>query len=254
MHPTLAQELTHPGVHQREAGLPLAPALKGLLGIAPLDRPAVALLELRLRVSGEVVDHVVIEVAPAQLAAKRVGARPARQPLLHLARRDAAEVQVGRQARGLVRAELVVVVDVVGDTVLHPAIEAHPSRCFTAGQRIGYLLLESEVGQLGHLPLADVQGPRPPEDFAARQPHPVAIERAEDRVRATLLGLDALDVIDDAQTRVGHELEPPEAVLALAREGTDVTGEVHLLGAGFPGELRDLLLGPSVANDQPPEG
>ena len=43
-----------------------------------------------------------MEVAPAELAAKRLGARPARQPLLDRPRREAAEVQVGREARGAV--------------------------------------------------------------------------------------------------------------------------------------------------------
>ena len=109
VHPALAAQLAH--ARRRRAGSRCGPrttprrrARRGSSG-----SPAVALLELRARVAREVQQHVVVEVAPAELAAKRVGACAPRQALLDLARRDAAEVQVGRQARGAVALERVAV-------------------------------------------------------------------------------------------------------------------------------------------------
>jgi hypothetical protein len=43
-------------------------------------------------------EDVVVKVAPAKLAAERSRALAAPQSLLGLARRDAAEMQVGREA------------------------------------------------------------------------------------------------------------------------------------------------------------
>ena len=84
VHPALAPQLAHAGVDQRVAGAPLHQASNGLLGVAPPDRAAVAVLELRARVAGEVEEDVVVEVAPAELAAKRLGPLAARQALLDL--------------------------------------------------------------------------------------------------------------------------------------------------------------------------
>ena len=49
----------------------------------------------------------MVEVAPAELAAKCVGSLTARQALLDLARREAAHVQIRGQARSLVLTERV---------------------------------------------------------------------------------------------------------------------------------------------------
>ena len=67
------------------------------------DRAAIALLVLAPSVGGEVQQHLGEEVPPAELAAVRVALRRRRQPRFELARGDAAEVQVGRQARGTAR-------------------------------------------------------------------------------------------------------------------------------------------------------
>jgi len=92
--PALPAKLAHGGVHQREAGEAGAPCLEATLGSAPGDVAAVALLELRARVAREVKEHVVVEVPPGQLPAKRVGAAAAGEACLDLTRRDTPEVEV----------------------------------------------------------------------------------------------------------------------------------------------------------------
>ena len=87
-------------------------ASNGRLGAAPGDRAAVALLELGARVAREVRQHVVVEVAPAELAAEGLRAPAARSRSSSSRARQAAEVQVRREARGAVAAERVVIVRV----------------------------------------------------------------------------------------------------------------------------------------------
>ena len=107
VHPALAAQLAHGGVHERVAGAALAPGLEALLGVAPRDRAAVALLELRARVAREVAQHVVVEVAPAQLAPERLGSHAARAaaPRSRAARhsRSAGRARDARSCRGRAR-------------------------------------------------------------------------------------------------------------------------------------------------------
>ena len=65
----------------------------------------------------------MVEVAPAELAVKRLGPLAAREALLDLARRDAAEVEIGGEARGAVPAERVVVVLVLADWPVEETVE-----------------------------------------------------------------------------------------------------------------------------------
>ena len=86
VHPALATQLAHAGVDARVSRAALAPGVEALLGMAPADRPAVALLELRPRVGGKVPEHVGVEVAPAELAVKGRRAGAGRQALFDLSR------------------------------------------------------------------------------------------------------------------------------------------------------------------------
>ena len=143
IQPSRAQ-LAHPRVDQRVAGAALAPGLERPLRVAPLDRAPVAVLELRAGVAREVVQDVVVEVAPAELAAKRLRATAAGQPLLDRPHRDAAEVQVRGQPRRVVPAERVVIVRVAADRAVEEAVEGLARRGLAAAGGIADLLLEPE--------------------------------------------------------------------------------------------------------------
>ena len=90
---------------------------------------------------------MVVEVAPAELAAKRLGSLAARQPLLDLARGDAAEVEVGGEPRGAVVAERVVLVGVVEDRAAHERVESPACGRLATRRRFVDLLLEPQVGE-----------------------------------------------------------------------------------------------------------
>ena len=158
VHPSLAAELAHAGVDERIPGASLGPGLEGSLGAAPADRAPVALLELRAGVAGKVQEHVMVEVARAELAAKRVGSLAARQPLLDLARREAAEVQVGGQARCPVLAERVA----VRPRSCRPVARKRRSRsragALAARERLGDLLLEPELARAGAASARSLEG------------------------------------------------------------------------------------------------
>ena len=260
VHPALAQELAHAGVDERVARAALLPGLERLLRVGPLDL-AVALLVLRARVPREVEQHVVVEVPPAELAVERgrALAASAGEPLLDLSHRDAAQVQVRRQARGAVRAERVVVVGVGLDVAGEEGVEALARGCLPSRHGLGDLLGEPErlqrrqparVRPAGHRDLARSLEQRPALDAL-----PVAVEGREHGVWLALLRGDVVDV-DRVQPRVGVLLDPgvgerlPRALATLSRERTDVVGEVDLVRPGLLGELRQLHLGLPDADEE----
>jgi len=112
VHPAFTPQLAHARVDERVPHVPLTPGHKSLLGVTPLDLSAVARLELWGGVAGEMEEDVVVEVAPAELAAEGGGPAIRPQPVLDLACGHAAEMQVGRQPRGGTAAERVTVLAV----------------------------------------------------------------------------------------------------------------------------------------------
>ncbi len=120
--------------------------------------PAVALLELRPGVAREVEQHVLVEVAPAELPVEGVRALPTRQPLLDLPDRDAAEVQVGRQSRGAVLAHGVVIGGIAPDVVGQETREPLARRLLASGRRLLHLLLEAERLQRRQPALPQAEG------------------------------------------------------------------------------------------------
>ena len=91
----------------------------------------------------------MVEVAPGELAAKCVGSLAARQALLDLARREAAHVQIGGEARSLVFAERVAVRPVSPHVGREEATQSLATRALAARQGLGDLLLEPELLQPG---------------------------------------------------------------------------------------------------------
>ena len=104
------------------------------------------------------MEDVVVEVAPAELAAKRVGPLAARQPLLDRAHREAAEVQVRGQARGVVAPERVVVVGVVADRAVEEAVERPARLGLAADGGLADLLAQPERRSDGIRPFASREG------------------------------------------------------------------------------------------------
>jgi hypothetical protein len=114
MHAPLALQLAHRCIDHGVAGTALAPGIEA----APRARPAIAAGAVVAPRQGWVGgEHLVVEVAPAELA--RVGAAALARECLaqQLQRRDAAEAQVGAQPGGLVAGEVIVVGGVAGETV-----------------------------------------------------------------------------------------------------------------------------------------
>jgi hypothetical protein len=101
VHPAFPQQLPHARVHQREPGSALGPGGERRVIGGPVQRAAVAGLELLPRVRRVMGQHVLVEVAPAQLAAQGrcalgCGPRPG-QLVLHRPRGQATEPQIRRQ-------------------------------------------------------------------------------------------------------------------------------------------------------------
>ena len=85
-----------------------------------------------------------MEVAPAELAPERFRPGSARQALLDLAHRQAAEVDVGREPRGPVGSECVVIVRVAGHVPAEEARQPLARPRLAAARRLLDLLLETE--------------------------------------------------------------------------------------------------------------
>jgi hypothetical protein len=214
-HPPLALELAHAGVHEWKACAAVLPGLEGLLVVLPMKRPAVALLELIPRVLGVVQQHLMEEVAPGQ----RAGILHAR---LHLERRDAAEVEVGRQPR--------------------PA-DPLAALGLAARHRLVHLLLEAELFQrrdagephaVGQLDLA-----RGADQVAARLALPGPVERREHDVGP--------HAVHHHESRMGLPRDP-----ARPRERAHVAGEVNALCARLARQLRISRSGGPGGSTSPP--
>ena len=104
VHPAFLAQLPHAGVDERVAGHPFLPGREpvGVVEPAVTARPQVLDLRSRLR-----VEDLRVEVPPAELAHERLAAALLRTHG-ERARRDAAEVQVGREPRGRVGGDRVV--------------------------------------------------------------------------------------------------------------------------------------------------
>ena len=114
VHPALAGELAHPGIDERKPRAALLPGRQRLGVVDPLVPARAQVLVRRLGTGGE---ELRVEVAPAELPDEGAGGRAARRDLT---RREAAEVEVGAEPRGLVQPVLVAR-EAVGDPALEPA-------------------------------------------------------------------------------------------------------------------------------------
>ncbi len=263
MHPARARELAHAGVDEREAGAPLLPGGEPLLVGVPLERAAVARLELLRRALGMGEQDVGVEVAPAQLAHPRGGAAPAvrGRALLALARRQAAPAQVGRQLRRPAR-QRVVALGVAVDTPVEPARE-RGARRLLAGRdgRLGHVLAGAERLQRRQPALAHAarQGGQLGRSAVHRAPldlAPHAPERREDAERTAVARARPRDV-DAVVAAARHRVDPRLAErlgdprVARSRVGRDVARPQHRARARLPGERDELALGAPVADDEP---
>ena len=186
----------------------------------------------------------------------------AKQPLLDLARGDAAEVEVGGEPRRPVAPERVVVVLVVarpdrresGRGVLcasdSPPAAGSSTSCFRPSD-----------SRLGSRPFASFEGSGgisrgAPSTSRRSTPSQFWWNGAEDGVRLALLGADVAELVDRAQSGVidrldARGLEGRAAELpALATERADLAGEMDGLRAGLLRDRGDLPLGLAVADHQ----
>ena len=203
---------------------------------------------------------MVIEVAPAELAPKRLRALSARQSFLELARREAAEVQVRREPRRRSRPS-------ASWSSAYPRIGPSRKRSsagaprLAADRRLGHLLGEAERLEGRQPPLAELrrqrrQLARRVEHVTARLREPVAVKGREDRVRLARPRAIARDVVRVQPAMASAaRCRPPRiarrrAVAAPTGERTHVAAEVDGLGPGLRCERRDLPLRPAVADDQ----
>ncbi len=148
----------------------------------------------------KVEQHVMVEVAPAELAAKSGGPVSEAEPRLELARGDAAEVQVRRQPRGrpvhLIARRVVALL-----AICEEALEPLTSVVLTADGRLGHLLTQAEGIERGNCTSIDAgwergQRRRCAEDRAPVLAFPRALECGEHRVRPPGLGVRRADVVD----------------------------------------------------------
>ena len=100
VHPARRRQLAHPGVHDRKAGLALAPALEAVRVVAPGD-VVVARLERDIGQVWSLGEGVSPPVPPRQLTNERgTTLRLGTHDIEQRSRRDRAELEVGRQIRG----------------------------------------------------------------------------------------------------------------------------------------------------------
>src|SRR5664279_1020276 len=132
-------------------------------------------------------EHVVVEVAPAELAAEGGGPAIRPQPVLDLACGHAAEMQVGRQPRGGTAAERVTVLAVPRNIMREEPLEPLAPLMLTALGGFVHLLLEAERGKGWDLASGEArwkrwQLARRAQHFAPALSLPRTMERGEDRV------------------------------------------------------------------------
>src|SRR6185369_11645192 len=94
VHPALLHELAHARVDEREARAALLPERQKLGVVIPSIAARAVVLARDGRECGR---HLMVEVAPAELADEGLTAWPTGGPPRHLDRREAAEVQVGAE-------------------------------------------------------------------------------------------------------------------------------------------------------------
>ena len=165
VHPAFLLELAHPGVDDRIPGASGLP--RGEIGLAPSPSLAARPVILRAQ-SREGGEHLVVEVAPADLAHERFSALPALEPFDELQRGDAAEVQGGADPRRGVGHQVVVQVAVAVQPRSRPATQVLPGIRLTAGGPVGRGLLIGELTKF-----RDCIGCQP-----LRHPERVAVPRA----------------------------------------------------------------------------
>ena len=169
---------------------------------------------------------MVVEVAPGQLAAERVG----QLALLELARRDAAEVQVGRQARGLLRVARGRTGGERGGAVARLGL--------AAARRVGGVGRQAERVQRRDAALAHAGGQRRQrarraQHRATRRGQPGAVKGGEDDVGLARLGAQRADVVDGEQAGAGLQRRArvrerrAHSLRAGARERAGVGAAVH---------------------------
>ena len=210
---------------------------------------------------GEVEEHVVVEVAPAELAAERLRPGSARQALLDLAHRQAAEVDVGREPRGPVGSECVVIVRVAGHVPAEEARQPLARPRLAAARRLLELLLETERAERRESPLREPRRQwgkpaRRADHLAAGCLEPATVERREHRVRPAGLGAQRGEVVHRRDARVLHRRDALGAqrerhgLDPAPRERPHVGAEVHLVCPDLAGEARQLVLGRAPADHE----
>lgn len=168
-------------------------------------------------------------------------------------------MEVGREPRGLVPPERVVVVRVVAHAVAKECAEALAARLLAAGHGVLDLLLEPELRErrdraLGQARRQLRERARRVEHLAPRLLEPVAVERAEDRVGPPRLGAQVGEVVDRRDAGVQHELAVErlgQRVPAAAGEGPDVGARVHRLRRHLLRQRSQLALRRAVPHDEP---
>ena len=234
VHPSLAPQLSHPRVDDRVAGAARAPGVERLVVVAPVV-PAVGVVRPRRR--GAAGQHLVVVVAPADLADERVDTGPAAVgPRDDLGGRHAAQVQVGRQPRRAVAGEVVVPVVIGRDAVRQPAVQQCTPRRLAAVGQVRRQLAVDQVTDRGRR--ADLQRRRARHAVrnigrrAVRDVAPTPPVRGEALVvpagrREDVAGRD------HRHARVGHHVDG-ERITQLLEPSTrvpgDVIGHVHRVG------------------------
>ena len=242
MHPSLAAQLTHPGVDGREAGAPLAPGLKPPLGMAPADRSrgsAPGTPSARWRGSDRARGR--------RSRASTAGAGTRRLPRRACSRCSISrgethpKCRYGDSRETLVGGQRVAPVAVA----LHrrrPGTGAAPRAPAPSPPGIGslHLLLEPERRQRRELARARPSGcgagseRGAPEHLAPGLAQPGAVERREHRVGIAGAGPDRLQVVDGEQPGMGDRLDAgvraaPASTCPWRRRANGPTsrGEVH---------------------------
>ncbi len=181
VHEALRGQLPHRRVDQRVAGASLLPGLER----PPRARPAVAARPVvAAGQGGNGGEHLVVEVAPAELAHEGRAA-PALARLAHqLQRREAAEAQVGAEPRGRVAGEVVVALVVCGQPVAEEGAHQPPPLALAAlrpprrGRAAGELAERRQPA--GADPARHGELARRRRPLAQRQPAPGPVVGTED--------------------------------------------------------------------------
>ena len=123
---------------------PSRQASKHLLVVAPARGARPQVLARGLGPRGE---QLVVEVAPAELADERLGALALERAGDHLAGRDAAEVEIGREPGGRVGGEVVRELAVAREPVVEPRLEPPPAGGLAARRQLGRERAVDEVAE-----------------------------------------------------------------------------------------------------------